>query len=359
MSTPPPPHSVPSPLATDLLERFTQLTEPAPPPIPVVFTEEDATQDPDPLDCLNDVVTIVWQRPRASARRPLLRPNEDTKRNTTASAMARLEGRIMSIKKHGGAGQLPSAAWLALLAFATLALTDVAMAQRQALDLSCESECHTKARSHNETCDEDDCEVSRGEMLSVCRATCQPQPAPTDAELEAIAEVKATALTGMPVELYETVDYVTPAGQPRTRRFLFTTDRLPRRAVLLNLLSRRNVRAIVNTRMVTVEVGVNQSLPPIVGYWRGLPLDFEVEQRARRKMAQTRSAVNPRLIRRLGSAITPVLEFEDDEGRIAVDGRNLLVVRDPQFRVIPQRVAQSPSLQTRQAWRNQLNAVRR
>jgi hypothetical protein len=162
------------------------------------------------------------------------------------------------------------------------------------------------------------------------------------------------------VEVYETIDYLDTDGSPRTRLFVFTTDPLPQRSQLVRIIRNQRAREIVDTRIVCVELGLSPELPPIVGYWQGMPIEHIVETEARNRLAQDHDSRNPVLTRRYGNALTPILEFEDEQGRIAVDGRNLQVQRDANLRVVSRRAPNSRErLQTRQAWNNQLRRVGR
>ena len=247
----------------------------------------------------------------------------------------------------------------ALVFLSTFAST--ALAQRGARDHACESACHQKAHAHNRSCrGQRGCTVSRREMRSVCTQVCQPQAPPTDAEIQAIAEAKAEDITDMPVEIYETIDYLDADGTPRTRLFVFTTDNLPRRSHLVRILQNQRVRDIVNDRIVCVEIGLKPHLPPIVGYWQGMPVEHLVETDARNRLARDHDSANPVLTRRYGNALTPVLEFEDEQGRIAVDGRNFHIERNANIRVVARRQPTSNErLVTRQAWNNQLRRAGR
>jgi hypothetical protein len=211
-----------------------------------------------------------------------------------------------------------------------------------------------------------DCGAGAADFVSRCLAErCTPFTLPSDPVLLSLAVSAAQDFGAPALHLWDSQDYLGPDGQPSSRLYMFTTrPGVPDREEVSAMLAEGRTHWD-GTRWEdlfrAVEVGLGDLLPPVIGYWEGLPADLALEQEGKEAVRSEQGAVLPHLVRRHATALFPVLEYQDPTGTVFFDtagrttSRELVRPTPPAPDVTPQAVARR--VQHRDAWNARLEEV--
>jgi hypothetical protein len=178
-----------------------------------------------------------------------------------------------------------------------------------------------------------------------CETRCTLPERPTDAELLNIAARRAAAETRQRLSLVQQRDYLDLSGSPRTRVYVWGPPGMP-------------IDTARPDRFFCVEMGLRPDVPPVVGFWRGLPQAemrrVDAERALRRTFRSERLVPGPVY----GNGLLPVLSYRDAAGVAYVDVRSLGLARE----LLAPRVAEDRTgrrtLAYNRAWQLSLNTIR-
>ncbi|QKK03412.1 MAG: hypothetical protein HND55_12530 [Pseudomonadota bacterium] len=147
---------------------------------------------------------------------------------------------------------------------------------------------------------------------------CRPFPDLDSAQLLRLARAAALEFEAVPLQPWDSFDYLGPDGKPGSRLEVFTTlPGVPGREKIAALLSAGKTGwngSRWEDLFRAVEIGRGDLLPPVLGFWQGLPAELALEAEAVGHLQRELGATAPQLTRRHGTALFPVLEFSDPSG---------------------------------------------
>lgn len=176
----------------------------------------------------------------------------------------------------------------------------------------CENYCVDRGARLAEACQEPDCQQEVEARVAACvEQLCLTEVAPSADQIAALARRHAETAFGGPLYPYAVIDQQATDEVVLSRLFIFATrdDVAPPEQLMVEFDHDPGARRWLDL-FRCVEVGVGPATPPVIGYWRGLPAEYALTQKARRALARELgddAAARAPVVRRYGPSIAPVL----------------------------------------------------